>query len=255
MMMIKEKRCDIFAATAVAAAADSIDRRELKPSAVAIFPNVAPLGFEPALLKRCATRGMTMPPSGQQQQQQQHAQTVAVEQFNQIEMLRPQAIMPVGGPECCFAYCTGSHPEAGGAMLAQQQAGLSQQRGGQHAKRPRKHVAHGNLDPQTLQARTPLEPKTLRLLGQVKVKRLQKFGVRTVEDLAVLNDTDDRLLAMNITKNKRPDLAVKTLKGWRDVAIQHLRLQYNIISCEEHRNNNEVTRGMPFFFASARDEI
>jgi hypothetical protein len=192
------------------------------------------------------------------------ATAVAADMIDRRELDLPyaaQAIM-LGGPGGSgLAYHTGDHPGAGGDMLAQQQAGLQQQRGGQqqadrilphnhlltHGKRPRDNTVE--LGEQAL---TPLEPKTLRLVGKVKVKRLRQFGVTTVEDLAYLkengfSENHDRLLAMSITKNKRPDLAVKTLERWCNSAMQHLRHQHDIISHEEHRNNNEVVSVTPMF--------
>eukprot|EP00628_Pelagophyceae_sp_CCMP2097_P006447 CAMPEP_0184117736 /NCGR_PEP_ID=MMETSP0974-20121125/21085_1 /TAXON_ID=483370 /ORGANISM="non described non described, Strain CCMP2097" /LENGTH=165 /DNA_ID=CAMNT_0026420871 /DNA_START=21 /DNA_END=516 /DNA_ORIENTATION=- len=68
-------------------------------------------------------------------------------------------------------------------------------------------------------------PRTLRLMGEAKVKRLASFGVHTVEELATV-DVRDRIFAVSVTTNKRSDLAVKTLARWRDAAASYLRKRH-----------------------------
>lgn len=59
-------------------------------------------------------------------------------------------------------------------------------------------------------------------LGKSKIMRLISLGISTVEALAAL-DPQDRVLAMKLTKNSRPDLAVRTLARWQAKACRFLQ--------------------------------
>jgi len=90
------------------------------------------------------------------------------------------------------------------------------------APKPVRFAGPRYVGPSTLEAsRTPLQLLLIPYLGQSKIDRLARYGVHTVEELARLDPTD-RHLAMNVTKNSRPDLAVRTLAKWRAKAQRFL---------------------------------
>lgn len=63
-------------------------------------------------------------------------------------------------------------------------------------------------------ARIPLTK--ISYLGKSKIERLRKCGIQTVEDLAKIDTS--RQMAMLVTRNSRPDLAMRTLYKWKKKA-------------------------------------
>lgn len=65
----------------------------------------------------------------------------------------------------------------------------------------------------------PLEK--LASIGSEKRKRLNAAGVQTIEDLSEF-DVTDKKLCVRVTKNKREDRAVETVKKWKKGAQKYL---------------------------------
>lgn len=83
--------------------------------------------------------------------------------------------------------------------------------------------AHIVVDFETLffEEETRLTPSKLEGIGKEKVRRLDEYGIHSVESLACIDETNGKR-ASQITGNVRQDGAIRTLTGWKRKAITYI---------------------------------
>lgn len=69
---------------------------------------------------------------------------------------------------------------------------------------------------------TRLTPSKLEGIGKEKVRRLDEYGINSVESLACIDETNG-MRASQITGNVRQDGAIRTITGWKRKAITYIQ--------------------------------